>query len=92
MWRVWNQFARGQLDIVGAAEGREARADPFVEIGLRRPFLLPEGFFEDIADLGLHRVPMLGDADAEALFESRIEIADLSRRVVRSHVSFEIED
>ena len=66
----------GQLDIVGAAERREARADAVVEIGFGRALGLFEGFLEYVADLGLHRVSMLGGANTQALFESRIDIAD----------------
>src|SRR6516164_11065611 len=65
-----------QLEIVRATKGLEAGADALIEIARREPLRLLERALQDAPGLGLHRVTVLGRADAQPLFDRWVKVAD----------------
>jgi hypothetical protein len=61
--------------VIRAAQGSEAPADSFSQIDLARTFST-DSAADDVTGLGLHRMAMLGGADAQPLLHRRVEVAD----------------
>ena len=57
MRRFANQFARRQLDIIGAAKRREACADTIVQMRFGRRLGLFQSLLQDLAQLGFIECP-----------------------------------
>jgi hypothetical protein len=69
------RFAWRDLQVINTAEGSEAPADSFSQVDLARTFST-DGTADDATGLGLHRMAMLGSADAQPLLHRRVEVAD----------------
>src|SRR6516164_9481651 len=65
-----------QLEIVRATKGLEAGADALIEIARGWSLRLLERALQDAPGLGLHRVTVLGRADAQPLFDRWVKVTD----------------
>ena len=60
------------LQIISTAQGSEAPADGFSKIDLTRT-ISTDGAADDFTSLGLHRMTLLGSADAQPFLHRRVE-------------------
>jgi hypothetical protein len=72
---IADRFAWRDLQVISTAQGSEAPADSFSQIDLART-IGTDGAADDVTSLGLHRVALLGSADAQPLLHRRVEVAD----------------
>src|SRR5689334_13694732 len=84
--RIAIRQTRRQFEIVSAAKGLETGADALIETARRQPLRLLEHALQDAPGLGLHRVTVLGCADAQPLFDRRVKVADRDAAHVGSSV------
>src|SRR5262249_46365651 len=74
--RIAIRQTQRELEIARAAKRLEAGADALIEIARRGARRLLKRGLQDLPGLGLHRVAVLGRADAQPLFDPGVEVAD----------------
>src|SRR6516162_2683990 len=74
--RIAIRQTQRQLEIVSTPKRLEAGADALIEIARRWVRRLLKRGLQDLPGFGLHRVAVLGRADAQPLFDPGVKVTD----------------